>query len=57
MTYCKEVENKCAEPIYNVNTINNHVYYDDYKGYRAVTGVSNIVIKNLISKLDIIYLF
>lgn len=57
MRYFIKVSIKYAQPIYNVNIINNHVYYDDYKGYRTVTDINNIVTEKDIDKQVMYNLF
>ena len=42
MIYLKKVGTKCAEPIKNINIINNNVYYDDYRYYRFVAEITNV---------------
>ena len=50
MTYFKKIGNKYAELIYNINVVNNQVYYDDCHGCRFVTDMNNIVSKDDIDK-------
>ena len=50
MIYFKKIGTKYAELIKNVNIINNQVYYDDYRGYRFVTNITNVVTEKDIEK-------